>query len=438
MSQENYSQDTGPNYFSYPDPNYPQYQVPAPEQPKKRGGVPRPLFFLFGFLAGLTAAVIFALGLKLSASSGGSGSDASWLLPSGSDSGAVEQKTIDKINKIDGIIRERFLFDKDVDTQAGIVKGYMDSFGDPYTVYYTPEEYQALNESMSGTFSGIGVVIQKDQATGYLRVVQPYTSSPAYAAGIREEDLIMKVEDEDIAPMDLDLAVSKIRGPEGTKVRLTVYHSATGEESEVTIERKRITVESISHEMLDNGIGYIKMDSFDEPTYQQYMEAFEDLKAQGMKALIVDIRNNGGGLLSSVTAILDRMLPEGIITYTETANGAKDYIRSDQNCDLDVPMAVLVNGYSASASEIFTGAMQDYQKAEIVGTKTFGKGIVQTIIPLQDGSAIKLTTSRYYTPNGVCIHGVGITPDHVVEWPADTEEDVQLQAAVDILLEKIR
>lgn len=435
---ENYSQNTEPSYFSRPDSGFPQYQVPPPEKPAKKGGVPRPLFFLFGFLAGSFAALMLVLGFRLITSMFKGGSGSGIVGPSVSSGGAVEQSTLDKLNRIDGIIQDRFLFDKDVDTQSGILKGYMDSYGDPYTVYYTKEEYQALNESMQGAFSGIGVVVQKDEATGYLRVVNPYTNSPAYAAGIREGDLISKVEGEDIAPMDLDIAVSKIRGPEGSSVKLSVLRTSTGEEFDVTIERQRITVESISHEMLPDGIGYIKMDSFDEPTHDQYMEAFNDLKAQGMKALIVDIRNNGGGLLSSVTAILDEMLPEGVITYTETADGAKEYLRSDASCVLDVPMAVLVNGYSASASEIFTGALQDYGAAEIVGTQTFGKGIVQSIIGLSDGSAIKLTTSRYYTPNGVCIHGVGITPDYVVEQPADSEEDLQLQKAQEILLEKIR
>ena len=167
------------------------------------------------------------------------------------------------------------------------------------------------------------------------------------------------------------------------------------------------------------------------------MDAYNDLKAQGMKALIVDIRSNGGGLLNTVTAILDEMLPEGVITYTETAEGKTDYINSDAECVLDVPMVVLVNGYSASASEIFTGALQDYGAAEIIGTQTYGKGIVQSIMGLSDGSAIKVTTSRYYTPNGVCIHGVGITPDIVVEQD-DTENDNQLDTAVEFLLKQIQ
>ena len=224
---------------------------------------------------------------------------------------------------------------------------------------------------------------------------------------------------------------------QGTKVNITVYRPSENSYIDFEITRQQIEVETISHKMLDNEIGYIEMDSFDEVTYGQYMAAFNELKSMGMKALIVDIRSNGGGLLSSVCNILDDMLPEGLITYTEDKNGKRDNYSSDANCVLDIPAVVLVNGNSASASEIFTGAMQDYGKAVIVGTQTFGKGIVQTIMGLSDGSAIKMTTSRYYTPKGVCIHGVGITPDIVVEDDSATEEDEQLDKAVEVLLEKI-
>ncbi len=400
------------------------YQIPAPKKEPKRGPALRGLFFAIGFAAG--AGVLFLAVMIIIGIFGGR------LLQRG---GSDVENAVSKINAIEQILKKDFLFDMDVDTESGIVKGYVDSFGDPYTVYYTPEEYKDLMESLNGTFSGIGVLVQKDEATGYIRVVRPYESAPAYAAGMREEDLITKVEGEDISQMDLDLAVSKIRGETGTEVTVTVYRSSENRTFDLSITRAVINVETVTHEMLENSIGYISMNSFDGVTYDQYMEAFSDLKAQGMKALIVDIRSNGGGRLDIVADILDRMLPEGVITYTETKDGKKDYLYSDEACDLDVPTAVLVNGYSASASEIFTGAMQDYDKAVIVGTQTFGKGIVQTIMQLPDGSAIKVTTSRYYTPNGVCIHEVGITPDVVVEQPADSEEDLQLQAAIDAVTE---
>ena len=410
------------------------YYNPQDGQQKKPKAL-RGLFFVIGLAAGLvTATAVFGLVtamtgmLKLE-------SGPAYVSP---DRGAVSGEVIDKINEIDAMMEESFLFDMDeADTGSGMIKGYMNSFGDPYTVYYTAEEYNELMESMEGTFSGIGVLVQKDEATGYLRVVRPYTNAPAYAAGIREEDLIIKADGEDLADMDIDLAVTKIRGEEGTSVELEVYRSKTQETLQMTVVRQRIAVETVTHRMLDNGIGYISMDSFDGVTYKQYMEAFNDLKDQGMQALIVDIRGNGGGLLDSVTEILCDMLPEGVITYTETKDGKRDFIYSTEDCALDVPMAVLVNGYSASASEIFTGALQDYGAAVIVGTQTFGKGIVQSVISLPDGSGVKFTTSRYYTPNGVCIHGVGITPDIVVEPDPDSEEDVQLQAAIDAMLEKI-
>ncbi len=432
MSEENYGTHNNAqsgSYFSAPDPNYPgprNYQIPAPGREPKRKPALRGLFFAIGLTAGLLFGIlILVLVLRLPGMRYRYGSS------------AVDSDTLRRIDYIHSVMEEQFLFDMDeADTSSGIIKGYMNSFGDPYTVYYTPEEYRELMESMNGTFSGIGVLVQKDPVTGYILVVRPYESSPAYAAGIREEDLITEVEGEDIAELDLDIAVSKIRGEEGSSVHLTVYRPSTAETFEVDIVRATIRVETVTHKMLDGGIGYISMDSFDGVTYGQYMEAFYDLKAQGMKALVVDIRSNGGGLLDSVTAILDEMLPEGIITYTETKEGKQDTIYSDADCVLDVPMAVLVNGYSASASEIFTGALQDYKKAVIVGTQTFGKGIVQSIMGMDDGSAIKLTTSRYFTPNGVCIHGVGITPDIVVE-PGEGEEDLQLQAAVDALMKEL-
>ncbi len=403
------------------------YQIPRatpPKETKHRRG----LFFVIGLVSGI---LVMLLPVLLYASF-----NRYQRMTTQSD--IVTPEVIGKINAIQEKVDENFLFDTDVDYESGILKGYLNSLNDIYTVYYTPEEYKELMESMSGSFSGIGVLVQLDEATGYVRVVKPYESSPAYAAGMRADDLITKVEGEEMSGLDLDVVVSKIRGEEGTTVNLTVYRASESKYLDLTITRARIEVETVSYEMLENDIGYISMDSFDEVTYTQYMKAFNDLKAQGMKGLIVDIRNNGGGYLDVVVDILDEMLPEGIITYTEDKNGKREEYRSDAASVLDVPMAVLVNGYSASASEIFTGALQDYKKATIVGSQTFGKGIVQSIIGLNDGSAFKMTTSRYFTPNGVCIHETGITPDVVVEWPEDAEGDPDLEAATELLLEQIQ
>ena len=342
-----------------------------------------------------------------------------------------------KLESIKARIDMYFLFDQsEADFETGILKGYVDSLGDPYTVYYSPEEFEELMESTSGRYSGIGVVVQQN-TNGFITVVRPYLTGPGYAAGIRTDDIIYKVEGEEVTGQDLSLVVSRIKGDAGTTVDLQIYRPSTGEYIDMTVERAELEIETITYEMLEDNIGCISMTSFDDVTYDQFMKAFRDLKSQGMQALIVDIRDNGGGLLTSVTDILDDLLPAGVLTYTEDREGNREYYRSAASASLDVPAVVLVNGYSASASEIFTGVMKEYGAATIVGTKTFGKGIVQVILALGDGSAVKITSSRYFLPSGICIHGEGVEPDVVIEADPDTEEDEQLQKALEILKEKL-
>lgn len=353
--------------------------------------------------------------------------------------GLISEELLSRLTEIQDIIDEYYLFDQeDVDRDTAIIKGYVDALGDPYTQYYTPEEYKDLLESTSGRYSGIGVVVQQNASTGVITVVRPYENCPGWEAGMQPEDIIYKVAGEEVTGIDINLVVSKIKGEEGTTVDVTVYRPSAGEYIDMTVERRQIEVETITHEMKEDQIGYIEMTSFEDVTYNQFMDAFYDLKDQGMKALIVDIRDNGGGLLSSVVDILDELLPKGTITYTEDRDGKGEKYTSDAHTVLDIPMVVLVNGNSASASEIFTGAIQDYGVGTIVGTQTFGKGIVQVILNLEGGGAMKITYSRYFTPNGVCIHGEGITPDVVVEPDYESEEDVQLNEALRILKEQIQ
>ncbi|MBO7364458.1 MAG: S41 family peptidase [Lachnospiraceae bacterium] len=345
----------------------------------------------------------------------------------------VSDGVSEKFSRIQQLIDEYYLFDReDVDFDTGVLKGYVDALGDPYTVYYTPEEYSALMQTTEGSYSGIGVVVQQD-TDGVITVVKPYENAPGYAAGIRKDDIIYAVEGEEVTGVDLNLVVSRIKGQEGTTVLITVYRPSTREYLDLTVTRKVVEIESAGYEMLESHIGYIWMDSFSEPTLSQFMTAYQNLKKQGMTGLIVDIRDNGGGLLSSVVNILDYLLPAGIVTYTVDSDGYRRDYRSRVGRALDVPCVVLVNGNTASASEIFSGCLQDYGQATIVGTTTFGKGIVQSIFDLEDGSALKITVSRYYTPNGVCIHGIGITPDLEVREDPETAEDEQLQEAIRIL-----
>lgn len=314
----------------------------------------------------------------------------------------------------------------------------VNSLGDPYSVYYSPDEYSALLESSSGIYSGIGATISQDMTTKDMTIVTPFTNSPAYNAGLCSGDQIIGVDGESVIGEDLSDVVTKIKGLEGTTVNITILRD--GEEMTFTVTRAKIEVEFVSHKMLEDNIGYILVSEFEETTADQFSAAIADLQKQGMKGLVVDIRNNPGGLYNIVCEMLDRILPKGdLLVYTEDKYGRKAYNYAENADTLDMPIAVIVNGNSASASEIFSGALQDHGKAVIVGTQSFGKGIVQSVIPIMyDGSGVKLTSSRYFTPNGVCIHGTGITPDVVVELEEGLEKinielrdhDNQIDAAV--------
>ncbi|MBR5739281.1 MAG: S41 family peptidase [Lachnospiraceae bacterium] len=344
-----------------------------------------------------------------------------------------------KLAYIRNKIQSDYLFDySSVDYETEMIRAYVDSLGDPYSVYYTPDEYQELMESNSGTYYGIGVSVSQDPETGVITVIQVFRDSPAYEVGVQPEDQIYAVNGEVVGTTDINLIVTKIRGESGSKVKIQFYRPSINDFVEFDIERREVQVESASGKMLEGNIGYIQISSFDEVTLQQFARAYNELYAQGAKAVIFDLRNNGGGLLSSVVDIVDQLVPSGLITYIEDKNGNRSEYRSDANDVLHMPAVVLVNGYTASASEIFTAALQDHGKATIIGTKTFGKGIVQTIYSMSDGSGLKLTIARYYTPKGVCIHGVGIAPDIEVEEDYTTEEDEQLAEAIRVLLEKLR
>lgn len=342
----------------------------------------------------------------------------------------------DKINTLSEYIDYLFLYDYDKEEIANnIYKAIFEGLNDPYSRYYTEEEYAELYTEFEGTYYGIGVVVTQDEDTGEVRVVQPYKGSPGEEAGILPDDIIKAVEGTDITGMDLDLAVKLIKGDEGSYVTLTIVRGT--ETFDVEVERRNIEIQTVEYEMLDDNIGYISISQFEGKTAGQFADAMETLTEDGMEGLIIDIRNNPGGMLDVVTEMLDTLLPEGLIVYTMDKYGNKDEFKSDEDTILDVPCAVLVNGNSASASEIFSGALQDYQAARIIGTQTFGKGIVQSIIPLEDGSAFKITVEDYYTPNGRNIHGVGITPDEVVEFDSELYyedgTDTQLEAAIKYL-----
>lgn len=354
----------------------------------------------------------------------------------GSDDSIITKAVMQKAEAIQQVIEKLYLEEENVqDVQEGIYKGMVNALGDPYSVYYTKEEYEAFQESYIGEYCGIGASLLQNADTGLITIVKTFKGSPAQEAGLKTDDILYKVEGEEVTGEDLSEVVAKVKGKEGTTVNITIMRGS--EEIDLELVRKTISVPTVEYEMLDNNMGYIIISEFDEITTSQWTEAYEALKQQGMTSLIVDLRNNPGGGLNVVAEILDSILPEGTIVYHEDKNGQREEYKSDEEHKIEVPLAVLVNGNSASASEIFAGAVKDYGIGTLVGTTTFGKGIVQQMVSLGDGSAMKVTISKYYTPSGVCIHGTGIEPDIQVEFDAEAyekdESDNQLQKAIEVL-----
>lgn len=355
---------------------------------------------------------------------------------------------INKLLKLQGMVDRFYLNDvEDISFTDGIYKGFINSLGDPYSTYFTAEEYQALIESSSGVYCGIGASVNQDVKTGIITVVKPFKDSPAYKSGLLPGDIIVKVDDEEVTGLDLTEVVSRIKGVEGTTVKVSVMRDGESKPLDFTITRAKVENPTVEYQMLDNKIGYIIISEFDDVTVTQFAAAVDDLEAKGMKALVVDVRNNPGGLLGSVVEVLDRLLPPGLVVYTEDKYNNRETEKADDAKKIKVPMAVLINGNSASASEIFAGTLQDYQTATIVGTTSFGKGIVQKVFQLKDdGTAVKLTVSKYFTPKGRNIHGTGIKPDVEVELDEEMqkqlniplEKDNQLQEAIKLLTKKIK
>ena len=358
------------------------------------------------------------------------------------EDGLIASSTQQKLQVIREMIESKYLYGEDVDEdklQEAIIKGYVDGLGDPYSVYYNEAETQSLMESTSGEFGGIGVVITQNIDTQIITFTTVYENSPGEKAGLKDGDILYKVDGEEVTGQDLDTVVSKIRGEKGTTVEITVYRGDSMEEYTCVVTRDIIEVNTVAYEMKENKIGYIAVSGFETVTYDQFEAALNDLTGQGMEALVIDLRNNPGGNLSTVCDMLDLILPEGTIVSTKDKNGNGSVITSDEERQLNIPLAVLINGNSASASEIFAGAVQDYGIGTLVGTTTYGKGIVQELYQMTDGTCLKITTSEYFTPSGRNIHGIGIDPDIEVKYEydeANPEAYNQLEAALNCLKEK--
>ena len=357
----------------------------------------------------------------------------------------------DKMNAVDTILESRYLYNYDKNELGEkAIKAYVEALNEPYTHYYSADEFASYIGNIQDGYVGIGIIVSVNE-NNQIVVIAPTENSPAYEAGILPMDILKAVDGVEYNGDKLSEAVSHIKGgKEGTTVNLTLIRNNA--EYNVTVARKNITTSTVNGEILENNIGYIRITQFDMQsesgevsTYSEFKSEFEKLQKNGMTKLIIDLRDNPGGVLTETCEIADYLLPEGVITYTETKDGTRKYYNSESSC-VDMPIAVLINGSSASASEVLTGALKDYGKAVIIGTKSFGKGIVQDVYPFTDGSGISMTSAKYYTPNGICIHGTGIEPDISIDLPDELKDyyistlehdkDTQLQKALEVIREK--
>jgi carboxyl-terminal processing protease len=328
----------------------------------------------------------------------------------------------------------------------GQLKGMVQALEDPYSVYMTEDEFTSFTEETAGVYGGIGVVVTPGE-DNLITVVSPIEGTPGERAGLKTGDKIIKVNGIEYSAEKMDEAVAVMKGEPNTKVNITIMRPNKNndlEEIELEITREIIRLITVKSEVLDKNIGYLKITSFDEITYEDFMKELKSLEKSKVEGIIIDLRNNPGGLLNICADIADELLGEGDIVYTQTKNGEREYLKSDKN-KIDLPLVVLVNEGSASASEILAGAIKDHNRGELIGTTTFGKGVVQRIRDLGDGTGLKLTVSEYFTPNGINIHGIGITPDIVVELNEDAEgigpefleQDNQLQKAIEVIKAKM-
>lgn len=358
----------------------------------------------------------------------------------------INTETLQKMQTVENIIRQ-YYYGEEVDElklQEGIYRGMVNSLDDPYSEYYSKEELEEALDSSAGISYGIGAYISLNQTMSLPMISGVMEQSPAQEAGLREGDIIYKVDGEDTQGYSLTKVVSLVKGQENTKVVLTIYREGEPDFLEIEAVRgKLIETETVVSGILEdtNNIGYLQITEFDSVTVDQFNEAMAELRAEDMKGLILDLRSNPGGDLAAVVDVARRLLPEGLIVYTEDKAGTRKEYTCDGEFELNIPLVVLINDYSASASEILAGAIKDYNKGTLIGTTTYGKGIVQRINRLEDGTALKLTVSAYYTPSGKNIHGIGIEPDIELEYDYDLAEeegiDNQVEKAIEVLEGKI-
>ena len=343
-----------------------------------------------------------------------------------------EYRQYKKLVSLSEKINEDFYKKPDKDMlETGIYKGLFAGLGDVYSAYYTKDEMKQLLEASSGKYVGVGMTVGADKETGRIRVESTFDKSPAKEAGIQKGDFIVRVDGKSYTYQEMDIAVKNMRGKAGTSVKISLIRG--NRQIEKIVVRRQIKIQTIESRVLENNLGYISIKSFDEDTADDFRSALKNLEAKNIKGLIVDVRDDGGGLLDVVENIADRLLGKAVIVYTQDNKGNKEYLRSSDKEKISIPIVVLTNGNSASASEILTGAILDNKAGISVGTTTYGKGLVQQVVPLRDGTGYKLTTAQYFTPNGSYINEKGIKPTIEVK-----EEKDQLPRAISYLKEKIK
>ena len=356
------------------------------------------------------------------------------------------QHVVRKLSMLESVLNEYYV--GDVDTyklQEGIYKGFISGVGDTYSAYYTQKEYDDFKEEASGIYHGIGIRMYLEAEDNSIVIKEVFEGSPAEEAGLLPNDKIIKVAGKNVSGNDYTIVSSLVAGEKDTEVEMTIFRPSDKTTYEFTLTRGNITYPTVNFRMIDDEVAYIQITKFEELTHSQFKTALEKSEAQNAKGIVLDLRNNPGGLLRIAKDIVDELIPEGIIVSTKDKNGKSVEYYAD-NQYTDIPMVVLINSRSASASEVVAGALKDYGRAKMVGETSYGKGVVQTVIPLSDGSALKLTTSQYFTPSGVCIQGIGIEPDVQIGLPIeklirgsnleDTEDD-QLQTAIKVLRQEI-
>lgn len=382
--------------------------------------------FKTGFILGMLSAAVLAIGI---------GAGIYFAMPK---STTVSEMSAKKMTLIEKVVDAYYYGKIDKSKmEEGTYKGLVEGLEDPYSEYYTKKEYEEQQLESSGKYVGIGAYVTQNDKTGIITITKAIDNSPAKKAGLKSGDVIAQVNGKEVTGMDLEKVVSKIKGKENTKVTLKIYDPKTTKYKNVTMVRKPVDSPSVASKMIDKKkkIGYIAISEFDTNTIVQFEKQLAKLKEKKMKGVIFDLRYNPGGSYDVVCQMLDDILPEGVVVFTKDKNGNRDEETSDKNC-LDIPMVVLQNEGSASASEIFAGAVQDFKAGTIVGTQSYGKGVVQNVFPFNDGSALKLTIRKYFTPNGRNINGKGITPDVKVE--NDEKTDKQFNTAKSILQKKIK